>query len=249
MSRRRRAGSRPPDRHAHDDHTRPSQTASLRVSAARPMSTPRPMSRGSVSRAPCGSRRMRVISRQAPSTMNANSAVESGQRRVEDQRQVHGARSGPRRGRACGPGRRQPALLGDVRREPPGEDRDERADEDRGRPAPPRSVVPKIAIGIAARKVGSGSQTSKAGPREAQRRRLEAPERVGDQAAALDEVARDADVVGGVLGLGKTIWVAATTRRQGPRRRPAAPEPARAGHRSSQVERIDPERGRGPPAS
>ena len=57
---------------------RPSQIASLRVSAARPISTPSPISRGSVSRPPRGSRTSRVISRQADSARTVNGIVESG---------------------------------------------------------------------------------------------------------------------------------------------------------------------------
>ena len=61
-------------------------------------------------------------------------------------------------------------------------------------------------------------------PREDQRRRLVAPQRVGHEAAALEEVARDADVVGGVLRLreddlrgedGRTTSATAKTSRGG----------------------------------
>ncbi len=78
MSRNRAARSRPPARHATMAQARPIQSASLRVSAARPMRTPRPRSRGSAGRAPRGSRAIRVISRQAPSASAANGIVESG---------------------------------------------------------------------------------------------------------------------------------------------------------------------------
>ena len=54
---------------------------------------------------------------------------------------------------------------------------------------------------MAARNVGSGSQTSKAGRGKIERRRLVAPQGIGDEPAALEQVARDADVVGRVLGL------------------------------------------------
>ena len=83
--------------------------------------------------------------------------------RVEQERQVD-------RGRQPGPDRQRPgaadgqaAFRRDVGREPPGEDRHERADDDRRPPGPPRTSCPRSAIGIAARKVGSGSQTSNAG--------------------------------------------------------------------------------------
>ena len=93
----------------------PIQIASLRVSAARPMRTPRPTTRGSVSRAPRGSRAIRVISRQAASASAANGIVESGSDECEQERQVDRARQagaerqgpGPADGQARAPRRRR----------------------------------------------------------------------------------------------------------------------------------------------
>ena len=56
---------------------------------------------------------------------------------------------------------------------------------------------------MTARKDGSGSQTSNAACGKTSVRGLEAPERVGHEPAAFEEVAGDADVVGGVLRLRK----------------------------------------------
>ena len=46
-----------------------------------------------------------------------------------------------------------------------------------------------------------GQPDLEGGTREDERRRLVAPQRVGHETAPIDEVARDADVIGGVLGL------------------------------------------------
>ena len=124
-----------------------------------------------------------------------------GQRRVEEERQVD--RRGQARAERQGPGPadRQAALLGDVGGEPPGEDRHDRPDHAPTRPGRPRRSTPAMAIGIAARNVGSGSQTSNAGRGNDERRRLVAPQGVRDEAATVEQVARDADVVGRVLRL------------------------------------------------
>ncbi len=115
-----------------------------------------------MSRPARGSRAMRVIRRQAASARTANGIVESGQRRngaaTAGRRAV--VRPVPRpasaRGRAAGLARRRhrrPASRpGPARALRPG----------RTTTGPPRRSAPNRAIGIAARSVGSGSQTSKA---------------------------------------------------------------------------------------
>ena len=65
-------------RHASQAQAAASQTASLRVRAAAPSSTPIASSRGSRRRAPRGSRSTRVISRHAPRATSPNRMVESG---------------------------------------------------------------------------------------------------------------------------------------------------------------------------
>ena len=144
---------------------------------------------------------MRAISRHAASARTANSIVESGRARVEEQRQVDGrgqarspmasVRPGPAAGRAPrrrprpaarrGPARarrRRPTTTWAAAKVAPSERHRDRREERRQR-------QPDL----------------ERRPREDERRRLVAPQRVGHEAAALDQVARDADVVGGVLGL------------------------------------------------
>ena len=146
-----------------------------------------------------GRRRIRVMSRRAARASAANGIVESGSapNRTAAGRRPPSARSrspacGPVRAAARAPRRRRRRVA----RRGPG-----RA----SRPARPgpgrrRSVGPRTAIAGGRAAIGSGSQTSKAGRGKYERRRLEAPDRVADEAAALDHVAGDADVVGGVLG-------------------------------------------------
>ena len=79
---RRRAGHARPATstaapHATTTQAKASQIASLRVSAASPSRTPMAMTRGSVQRAPRGSRATRAMSRQAPRARTAKTIVES----------------------------------------------------------------------------------------------------------------------------------------------------------------------------
>ena len=133
----------------------------------------------------------------------ANGIVESGRAEWRSERQVDRAREARCRARASGRG----SAAGRAPRRRPRASRQARTGtsaptttDDHLRP-PANGRRRASAIGIAARNDGSGSQTSNAGRGNDERRRLVAPERVGDEAAALDEVARDADVVGRVLGL------------------------------------------------
>ena len=86
--------------------------------------------------------------------------------------------------------------------EPPGQHRDDRADEDAGDLGGGEGRAEQ-------RHRDRGEERRQRQPdlerrtREDQRRRLVAPQGVADEAAALEQVARDADVVGGVLGLGE----------------------------------------------
>ena len=87
-----------------------------------------------------------------------------GQRRVEEERQVDGGGQAGAERRACGPGPvGRPRSCGDVGREPPGEDRARARRRARSSTCAAAKVGPRSAIGIAARNVGSGSQTSNAG--------------------------------------------------------------------------------------
>ena len=110
---------------------------------------------------PRGSRAIRVISRHAPSTMTVNGTVESGTvaPRTRGGRRRSSARC---RWPATVPGPGASCALGDVRGEPPGEDRHQRPDAATDDDCEDANVVPNRAIGTAARNVGSGSQTSKA---------------------------------------------------------------------------------------
>ena len=76
-----------------------------------------------------------------------------------------------------------------------------RADDDRTTTGPPRTVAPSERHRDRGQERRQRQPDLERRPREHERRRLVAPQRVGDEAAALDEVARDADVVGRVLGL------------------------------------------------
>ena len=150
------------------------------------------------------------MSRHAPRTSAPNSIVESGRAAWRRSGQVDGGRE-PRPDRERPrPAGGQPALRGDVRREPPGEDREDRAREH-------RDHLRGAHRGLEADRRGPGEEGDRdrgeqrgerqpdleRRPRELERRRAVAPERVRDEPAALDEVARDADVVRRVLGLGE----------------------------------------------
>ena len=123
-----------------------------------------------------------------------------GQGRVEEQRQVDRRRQPGPDGERPGALARQAALLRDVGRQPPGEDRDERADEDR-RPLGRRERRAEDRHRDRRQERRQRQPHLEGGAREHERRRLVAPQRVGDEPAALDEVPGDAEVVGGVLGL------------------------------------------------
>ncbi len=142
--------------------TSASTATSFRVSAPRPSTSPSAMSRGSVRRAPRGSRAILVISRAAASAITANGAVESG--------------SAPYRTSGRYTAVARPVPSASVRARPVGSPRssatsaasrqartgtsDATSTDDTCAAA---NVVPRIAIVTAARNVGSGSQTSNAG--------------------------------------------------------------------------------------
>ena len=120
-----------PARQATISHVAPSQMASLRVSAASPMTTPsaddarveQPDALGRWRRSgPSAGTRSRASDRERHRRI--------GQGAVEEQRQVDRGRQARADGERSGPLRRHPPLLGDVRGEPPGEDRHDRADDD-----------------------------------------------------------------------------------------------------------------------
>ena len=168
------------------------------------------MRRASSQRAPRGSRSTRVMSRHGAEHERAEQHRRVGERRVEQERQVDGRgeagpdRERPRRGRRAAPrstatsaASRQASTRGPSRRA-------------RGRPGP-RASRPRAGSGPAplqrdrdrGEEGRQGEPDLEGGPREHQRRRAEAPQGVGHEPAALDEVAGDADVVRGVLGLGE----------------------------------------------
>ena len=136
---------------------------------------------------PRGSRAMRVISRQAPSGEDRERHRRVGQGRVEEERQVDGAgQPGPERERP-GASRRQAALRGDVRGEPPGEDRA------RSRPSTTDDHLGGARTVDAEERHRDGGEERRQRqpdlerrPRERERRRPVAPQRVRDEPAALD---------------------------------------------------------------
>jgi hypothetical protein len=120
-----------------------------------------------------------------------------GQDRVEDERQEDGRRQPRPDGQGPGPAHREPALDGDVGRQSPGQDGHEPADDDR-RPL-------GRGEGGAEREHREGGEERRQREPDLERRTWElegwgavAPDRVAHEAAALHEVAGDADVVGGV---------------------------------------------------
>ncbi len=149
---------------ARDTITQPSasQTASFRVSAARPRSTPRASTRGSANRAPRGSRAIRPASRHTARTRAANGIVESG--RTE-------WRTSGRKTAAVSPvpSASVRARPGDIDRSAATSAPSRQASTATSAPTAiddhwaAANVAPRSAIGIAARKDGSGSQTSNAG--------------------------------------------------------------------------------------
>ena len=78
IRRTRSAIGRSPVNQTRPAHTTPSQIASLRVRAARPMTRPSPSRRGLTIPGRSVDRRIRVISRQAISASAVNTIVESG---------------------------------------------------------------------------------------------------------------------------------------------------------------------------
>ena len=96
----------------------------------------------SVSRPPRGSRTMRVISRAGGERERRERHRRVGQGRVEQQRQVDGRRQAGAEGQRPRPPERQLALRRDIGGEPPGQDRDDRADQD-GRPLGRREGRPE----------------------------------------------------------------------------------------------------------
>ena len=95
-----------------------------------------------MSRAPRGSRRMRVISRQAPRRERGERHRRVGQGRMEDAAAGTRPPSARCRSPAFVPGPAAAALGRDVGRQPPGEHRHQRADQHDRRPAPPANVGP-----------------------------------------------------------------------------------------------------------
>ena len=144
-----------------------------------------------------------------PAHQEARAEGEDGERHrrvgegaVQEQREIE--RGGQARPDREGPGARhgQSAFLGDVRGEPPGEDGHEGADHDRrDLGGGERGAEDRHRDGV--EEGGQREPDLEGRTREDERRRPVAPQGVGDEAPALEEVARDADVVGGVLGLRK----------------------------------------------
>ena len=200
ISRRRASPSASTVNQAMAAQIRASQTVSLRVSAPRPeQDAERQQPRV----------RQRRAARVAHDAGHEQARAEHdrgeqhrrvGQGRVEEQRQVDGRRQpGPERDPAGAVCPEAPLLAtSSASRQ-----------ASTGTSAPTSTldtwaagkVGPKIAIGIAARNVGSGSQTSNAGRGKTSGGVLIAPQRVADETAALEQVARHADVVRGVLRL------------------------------------------------
>ena len=182
-SRSRRDGRSPAgvevQRQATISHARPSHTASLRVSPAKPMRRPRPISRRSNTRAAAGKRAaagrsssassragraaIRVISRQAARESAAKRAVESGS--------IPYTTSGPRKPATT------PVPTASVRARPTGSFISAAMSAPRRHASAATAALtttdiawaarnqfaaPASQTGIAARKVGSGSHTSKA---------------------------------------------------------------------------------------
>ena len=117
---------------------RASQTASLRVNAARPRAGPRASRRGSVSLAPRGSRTIRVMRQARAEHERGERHRRVGQGRAEQQRQVDGAWSG--RSRCASPAsafRLSPRSTATSARQPPGQDRHEAPRRARSRSARP----------------------------------------------------------------------------------------------------------------
>ena len=121
---------------------------------------------------------------------------------MEEQRQVdRGRQAGADRERAGPPGR-ESRLDRDVAREAPGEDRHERADDD-------RADLGRRERGAEDGHRDRGEERRQRQPdlerraREDERWRAVAPQRVGDETTAVEQVPRHAHVVGGVLGRGE----------------------------------------------
>ncbi len=121
-----------------------------------------------------------------------------GERAVDDQRAVGACDQPHAKRQDARPAPWKPALLGHVGREAPCQHRDQRAHEDGGHlRRPERRAEQRHGDGV-----DEGRQRHpdlEGGARHHERRRLVAPERVADQPVALDEVAGDRHVVGGVL--------------------------------------------------
>ncbi len=81
---------------------------------------------------------------------------------MKDERQVDGAGQAGAQGQDPHPAVREATLDRRVGAQAPGENRDDRPDED-GAHLAASNVEPRMAIGMAASSVGSGSQTSNAG--------------------------------------------------------------------------------------
>ncbi len=123
-----------------------------------------------------------------------------GERRVEQERQVdRGRQPGPDRERLR-PAVREPALGGDVGRQPPGQHRHDRADDD-GDPLGRREGHPEQRHRDDREERRQRQPDLERVAREGERRRLVAPQRIRDDAAPFEHVPRDPDVVGGVLRL------------------------------------------------
>jgi hypothetical protein len=121
-----------------------------------------------------------------------------GQGAEQDERQLDGRGQPGSQGQRAGPPGRQPELRGDVGTQAPGQDRDERANQER------RDLGDSK--GRAEQEHRQGDEERRQGqpdlecrPREGERRRLEAPQGIARQAVAGDQVARHHHVVGSVL--------------------------------------------------
>ena len=123
-----------------------------------------------------------------------------GQGGMEEQRQVDRAGQPGADRQHPGASRRQPAFHGDVRGQPPGEDRHDGPEHDR-RPLSGGEGGAEEGHRDRRQQRRERQPHLEGGPRERERRGLVAPQRVRDEAAPLDQVARDAEVVGRVLGL------------------------------------------------
>ena len=157
---------------------------------------------------------MRVISRQAASESAANRAVESGSAPYTT--------SGPRKQATT------PVPTPSVRARPTGSFISAATSAPRRHASAATTEPTTTDIDLrGAEPVGRAGQRDRdggekrgqrqphfeRGPRHDQRRRLVAPQRLADEAVALDEVAGDAGVVGRVLGYGETRRLAAAIAR------------------------------------